>query len=210
MANQNLTENDFPISGRWLIKNTKSLYSLPIIAIGLVCGYLSERFESSTAETYKVGTSEFFLIILSIFGYWLVFLTAELIYNFLKRKFFHFELAEDSLIVRSGIVARQERHMPYSRFQNVLVKQDLLDRVFGIKQVIIENASGSGDMAVPNNNVNLFSLGRLPQKSSLDTLGGSGNSITVPGLLATDAEELKVAILDIMVKHVKNDKNSGL
>jgi putative membrane protein len=46
------------------------------------------------------------------------------------------------LIVRSGILFRNERHIPYSRIQNLEAVRNVFHRAFGVVEVRVENASG--------------------------------------------------------------------
>ncbi len=49
----------------------------------------------------------------------------------------------DSLVVRSGLLERSLRVIPFARIHNVAVQQSLLHRVFGVAEVRLESAGGS-------------------------------------------------------------------
>ncbi|NJN64228.1 MAG: PH domain-containing protein [Acidobacteria bacterium] len=56
---------------------------------------------------------------------------------------FRYRLGPDDLVIRSGIVSRTERVIPYARIQNVDLVQNPLHRALGVAVVRIETASGS-------------------------------------------------------------------
>ena len=59
-----------------------------------------------------------------------------------------YRLDADELVVREGIVTRNERHIPYGRIQNIDLVQNPLQRVLGVAEVRIETASGDKPEAV--------------------------------------------------------------
>ena len=63
---------------------------------------------------------------------------------------YRYVYAPDELIVRWGLFFKNERHIPYSRIQNIDARQNLVHRAFGVFSVWIETGSGSGAEAVLN------------------------------------------------------------
>ncbi len=55
---------------------------------------------------------------------------------------FRYALTDRELVVRSGIVQRQERVVPYGRIQAINVSEAPLERVAGIVRVTVETAAG--------------------------------------------------------------------
>ncbi|MCR6663219.1 MAG: PH domain-containing protein [Luteimonas sp.] len=56
---------------------------------------------------------------------------------------FRYRIDGDSLFVRSGIVQRELRQIPFSRIHNVALQQSLLHRLFGVAAVKLESAGGT-------------------------------------------------------------------
>ena len=52
---------------------------------------------------------------------------------------------ESELVIRSGLIFRRERHIPYSRIQNIDAVQNVLHRLLGVAEVKLE--TGGGDTA---------------------------------------------------------------
>ena len=53
-----------------------------------------------------------------------------------------YRLEGDELIVRDGLVTRNERHVPYARIQNIDLVQNPLHRMLGVAEVRVETAGG--------------------------------------------------------------------
>jgi putative membrane protein len=57
--------------------------------------------------------------------------------------YFTYKFAEHDLIINSGVVARKQRNIPYSRIQNINIQQNILHRLLGLAQVKVETAGDS-------------------------------------------------------------------
>lgn len=55
---------------------------------------------------------------------------------------YRFRIADDELVIRSGIFQRNLRHIPFRRIHNVTLHQNVLHRVFGVAEVRLESAGG--------------------------------------------------------------------
>ena len=55
---------------------------------------------------------------------------------------FRLEYESTELVIRSGMVFRNVRHIPYSRIQNLEAVRNVFHRAFGVVEVRVENASG--------------------------------------------------------------------
>ena len=56
---------------------------------------------------------------------------------------FTYTYGHDELIVRSGVFFKKERHVPYSRIQNIDANQGILHRLLGLYNVTLESGSGA-------------------------------------------------------------------
>lgn len=55
---------------------------------------------------------------------------------------YRFRIADDELVVRSGIFQRNLRHIPFRRIHNVTLHQNVLHRLFGVAEVRLDSAGG--------------------------------------------------------------------
>jgi putative membrane protein len=60
---------------------------------------------------------------------------------------FRLRFTEDEMIVRSGLLFRSERHIPFSRIQNVDAVENLFHRLFGVIEVRVETGGGQEEEA---------------------------------------------------------------
>lgn len=58
---------------------------------------------------------------------------------------YRYRYEDKELVIRSGLIFRRERHVPYARIQNIDAVQNVLHRVIGVADVKIE--TGGGDTA---------------------------------------------------------------
>ena len=56
---------------------------------------------------------------------------------------YRYRIAEDAVVVRSGVFERSLRHIPFARIQNVSLHQNLLHRLFGVAEVRLESAGAA-------------------------------------------------------------------
>jgi putative membrane protein len=61
---------------------------------------------------------------------------------------YRYRFGRDDIVIREGIVTRNERHIPYSRIQNIDLVQNPLHRLLGVAEVRLETASGEKPEAV--------------------------------------------------------------
>lgn len=61
---------------------------------------------------------------------------------------YRYRFAEEELIIREGIITRNERHIPYARIQNIDLAQNPLHRRLGVAEVRLETAAGDKPEAI--------------------------------------------------------------
>lgn len=54
-----------------------------------------------------------------------------------------YRFGADEIVVRSGLINRNVRHIPFARIQNIDLRQNLFHRLFGVSEVRLETAAGS-------------------------------------------------------------------
>lgn len=198
-----ITEKNYPIQGLWLLKSI--LRSLLCLIIWMLYFWLSGFNERKD--------SEISLYISLIFIFATIF---QSVITILCRATFHYSIEGQFLTLRQGILSKQERHIPYGVIQNIFVKQDLFDRIFGLASLIVENASqGAGAFTTPQEQ-KVFGLriGNQQQQQieiiGFEIIGFSGNKVIIPGLKKQNAETLKEIILQKIKENPIEDSQSGL
>ena len=110
-----------------------SLLGAPIFAALFV--YLNIGLDSEPAF---VGFANFVVVLMMLgFG-------ARAFAILLRRLFTKHRLTADHLIVERGILARSEKTIPIGRIQDVATSQWVIERPFGIGDVVVETAGERG------------------------------------------------------------------
>jgi putative membrane protein len=61
---------------------------------------------------------------------------------------YHYDLTDQFLIIKKGVIASTEISIPYSKINDVFVEQDILDRILGLYDVHVSSATNiSGQTA---------------------------------------------------------------
>ncbi len=128
----------YPISGTWIV--TKFVGGAVVIAIGEAFIWLIRvviQIGDTPPALSMLGLTAMAILVL-VLGVWGFF------YNIFWKANYCFDFTDEYLLIRTGVVSRQERHMPYRAVQDVIVSQSIFERLFGIASVTIQNAAGSG------------------------------------------------------------------
>ena len=109
---------------------------------------------------------------------------------------------EQDLVIRSGLIFRNERHIPFDRIQNIDAVQNVLHRLFGVVEVRVHTGSGSEAeatlSAVPlaaldEMRAHVFARRPQPSAAEKDEAAGAVVGVAPPParpLLQLDAREL--------------------
>ena len=181
--NEPVTEKNYPIEKKWILKAVWGTL------LGLVF-FIPAFIITWMRGAQNVSGYIFYL------GIYLIFTPIHILVVTLQRINFHYSLEDTFIVLHQGIIAKKQRSIPYGVIQNIFVKQDVFDRIFGLATIIIENASQGG--------------GQGAQTGKADTVGFSSNMVSIPGLTKQNAETLKNIILQKMKEHPIEDSQSGL
>jgi len=168
--NKLITEKDYPIATLWIFK-------APIIIILM--------------NVVALFFGRYFPVLVLAFPVYLIA-------NPLIRGNFHYSLGEKFLLVKQGVISKKQRNLPYGVIQNVFLRQDLFERIFGLATLRIENAAQAGGAR------------NVPTQQEQENVGASGNKVNIPGLKKQDAEELRNLILKKIKENPLEDSQSGL
>ena len=108
----------------WLFVLLGSLrqFLIPLLVLLFVGGRRDEGYQLAAA-----GVAVALLALASVWRYYT----------------YRYRIDGDSLVVRSGLLERSLRQVPFSRIHNVELRQTLLHRLFGVAEVKLESAGGT-------------------------------------------------------------------
>ncbi len=127
---------------------------------------------------------------------------------------FHYRIGRDAISVRSGVISRNRREIPFARIHNVVVHQNPVHRLFGVAELRLESAGGNRPEAE-------MRVLRLDQALALEQLvrqrgqavSGPADADTMPadgatGTIPTPAEEvlLQLSTADVVRVGLLSDR----
>ena len=135
VSTEEISSNTYPLSTKWLTLNLISRILGALIFPALLVFFLFVELEDFSILDYS-GYIFLAWIGLSIF---MIFL--RIITLFIWRKNYAFRFDTENIYYRTGVISLSEKHMPYSSIQDVSVNQSVMERIFRLAKVKIENAS---------------------------------------------------------------------
>jgi len=123
----------------------------------------------------RSDTEPWLLVFLVIAG--LLFAVLMSILHYLT---YHYRIEQDRLIVRSGILSRTRREIPFTRIHNVVLHQSLWHRLFDVAELRLESAAGSE----PEAHMRVVAL---DQALALERLIRGSSVVTPPKMEAPNA-----------------------
>lgn len=187
-----------PISFFWTFKKPLGFICMyGLFFIGIII-FVLILIASETNKPFPISMIAFITIFLTIILAF-IFLTI-FIFEYLLRKNFGFSVGEDFFIFNQGIISKEQKNLPYGAIQNIIITQDILDRILGLHNLVIENAASSGGLGMVYKQNSKYPL----------SIGFYGNTAIIPGLTKDNSEELKKIILNKMKTKSFNDDRSGL
>lgn len=175
-----ITQEDYPIKiGRQIFSNIfGNLISMSIlIIIGIIFSIYSN------ADGWFMFTEIIFIVC-----FFALFMVLSLTVSALALYFVSYSLDGKNLIIKSGIIARSEKILPFSKVQHVVITQSLSQRILGVATLMIQTAGQDYFVSNQQGNKNQF----------------MGPNIT--GIYLKDAQKLR----DVIIKNVLASKKADL
>jgi len=177
--NEATTEREYPVQWIWVLKPMLKTIWIFIYVLFLYF-ILKERYP---------------LVLFLVFFLPLPLYCLSVI---LQKINFHYTIEDKVFVLKQGFITKKQSYIPYGAMQNILISQDLLDKVLGLVTLKVENASqGAGNIQRQRK---LFTL----------EIGFNGNQIIIPGLLRQHAEFLRENILQKIKENPTTTIKSGL
>ena len=104
-------------------------------------------------------------------------LVGTAVYEYLYFQAYYYNISDDFVIIRKGVLNTTEVSIPYERIQDINVDQDFLDRLFGLYDVHFTSAGM-----------------------------GSEKTAHIDGVEKIVADELKKTVLDLVTAKIKKAK----
>ena len=127
-SDKTISSTTYPISGSWIYSAMFSSAAFGLI-FTLIFGFMSFGFVSRVTGEPLVYIGLWILCNLLFF----IFISLiYFVYLLVWKKNFYFEFMPDYILLRTGVLNKEEKHMPYKSIQNVTNSQGIFDRMFGL------------------------------------------------------------------------------
>ena len=190
---EEISSNKYPLTNRWFYSSMVSSFFGTIISSLFIAfiflGYFTKNV-SKVDPNYFNDSSVVWKIVIIVLCVFIVLISWSVISLLLWKGKYKFEFTSENIYYRTGVLAISEKNMPYNTVQDINVKQGIVDRMFGISKVVIENAAQDTYQV----------RGRSRQ------LGAKG--ISIEGLQIGDANHIADVLRKILLS--KNSQNTGL
>ncbi len=182
-----ISNETYPINPRWYIRGVLGSIIAAIITVPIIFAFVfspGKNGNPSLAQSLGWSTQNVFPIAVIIA---VLYALGLLIYNIVWGRNFKFQFLPEYIYMYQQFIGKQEKHVPYNTIQDVVVKQGIIERLFGLSTVYIQNAT--------DNN-----------QSSKRTLFGA--AITIPGQTPESANKLAEIVRSITLS--KDASGTGL
>ena len=133
---EKISSTTYPLSGKWMAVETVKKLLAPF----LYWAFLILIFSGQLLKDFSWQSN----IIYILLGWIAISILSGIIHVialFIWRKNYAFDFGPDNLYYKVGVISLSEKHMPYSSIQDVTIRQGILDRIFGLADVRVENAA---------------------------------------------------------------------
>ena len=133
---EKISSTTYPLSGKWMAVETVKKLLAPF----LYWAFLILIFSGQLLKDFS-WQSNIIYILLGWIAISILSGIINVIALFIWRKNYAFDFGPDNLYYKVGVISLSEKHMPYSSIQDVTIRQGILDRIFGLADVRVENAA---------------------------------------------------------------------
>lgn len=132
---EDISSNTYPLSGKWtavtLFSRLIGSFAFPAFIFLIFFG----KSKDISIVDYWV------YLVLGWIALGILTMIVRTVTLFLWKKNYAFNFTPDHIYYKEGVISLSEKHMPYSSIQDVTVKQGVIERLFGLAKVVIENAA---------------------------------------------------------------------
>lgn len=129
-AGQMISSEQYPIGSRWMGMQVITALFHAFWISAAIAVYVNGQPATGWSLNWTLGFIVFTIMFLCL-----------VIYSIVWKSNFHFAFLPDYIQLSTQVLAKSEQHMPYRTVQDVVVRQGILERMFGLATVFIQNAA---------------------------------------------------------------------
>ena len=186
-SSQTASANSKPLDTSQMISSTQYPISSKWMGMQVIVAFVHALWFSALISPLLFEGG----IILVLATFILIFL-CQIIYYVIWRGNFHFAFLPDYIQLSTQVIAKSEQHMPYRTVQDVIVKQGIIERMFGLATVSIQNAAAN----------------QPAQRSGWGGMTNKSQAVDIPGQTPEDANKIAEIVRSISL--TRNSARTGL
>ncbi len=196
-----ISSKNYPISDKWMTMATVNSVFIGLYSALMFCLVFGGAFLRGSRYTYTSSSSPsvnwraliVVFIVITVIGF-----AIAVVRNIIWKKNFYFEFTPDYVLRKTSVISTHETHLPYKSIQDVILKQGIIEKIFGLGTVLIQNAAQNG-FQMPRGSI--FAMASAAQNR---------NGVTVVGLPYEKARELSDILNEIVRKKGDASRSMGV
>lgn len=132
--NEEISSKTFPLNNKWYFQAIlQNIFGSGLAALLLVVWFYAGKKTSPATAPFDMGVA--------IFAPFFIF---GIIRSLIWKAKFYFAFLPQFVMQKTGVIATQEKHLPYKSIQDVMIKQSLVEKILGLSTVVVQNAANAG------------------------------------------------------------------
>jgi putative membrane protein len=182
---EEISSKTYPISPRWMVAKFAVIILVNVILFAFVAVAF---YFASVSMTFAFEIENFKKLILFAPLFYLLFSIFDIIYTLVWKANYKFQFLPEFIYINTKVIDNREKHIPYHTIQDVVVSQGVMDRLFGLANITIENASAINQSSVQGKNIS--------------------NAVVIPGQSLSNANKISEILKGTIL--TKNTSQAGL
>ncbi len=136
------TREQFPLSQKKPLKKTLEIFVPGVTYFAVILLVVGIMF-STVLKNYSWFVGIFFIAALSIAAILLLSILITYNYQIWYFQTYFYDVADDFIIIKKGVITPREITIPYERIQDVYMDQYIFDRMFKLYNIHLSSATAS-------------------------------------------------------------------
>lgn len=132
---EEISSKVYPIEDGWRTLSFVSIFLTSFVISGFFALIILAEFAVSNGADYWM------YYVLGWLAVSILLAIIRMIKFLLWQHNYTFNFTPEHIYYRTGVISISEKHMPYSSIQDVMVRQGIIERIFGYARVVIQNAA---------------------------------------------------------------------
>jgi putative membrane protein len=140
VMSEDISTTSYPLAPAWVVQQLVTYFFSSLFFSAVITFYLAMPGKNSSVSLLDAFGISPIAMFAAVFVIAYVF---HVIYIFIWKNNFSFNFLPEYIVMKTGVIARSEVHVPYHTIQDVIVSQGIIERLFGLATAKIQNAAAA-------------------------------------------------------------------